>query len=341
MTAPATRRRWLAGALGAAGAYLAGGAARCASPELRLGRLVCCRSEGAVFGAEASILAVHVDQATAQRAAEAAFSELALVERLMSIYRPDSQLSLLNRDRVLERPHPYLVEVLSAAQRMSRLTGGAFDVTVQPLWNAHFRARRDGRLAIAAEIAAAQKRVDWRQVEVSPERIELHGDGAAVTLNGIAQGFAADRALARLAEYGAEGLVSAGELAARGAREDGEAWRAGIQHPRIEDAFAAVVPLDGRMLATSGDYATRFSDDFRSHHLFDPRTGRSPTELASVSILAPTAMQADALSTAVFVLGRRRGLSLIRSLQGIDALLVLKNGQATATANFPTEGVPA
>jgi thiamine biosynthesis lipoprotein len=96
--------------------------------------------------------------------------------------------------------------------------------------------------------------------------------------------------------------------------------------------------LQGRCLATSGDYATAFSDDFRLNHLFDPRTGRSPESLASVSIAAPTGMAADALSTAVFVLGPRRGLALVDSTPGADALFVLKNGRMLKTEGFPPHG---
>ena len=148
--------------------------------------------------------------------------------------------------------------------------------------------------------------VDWRQVVISPDRIRLRGKGTQITLNGIAQGYAADRATAALAARGvAHALIDAGEIGTIGGKPGGEPWSVGVQHPRHEDAYLSLARLNGRCLATSGDYATTFSGDFRFNHLFDPRTGRSPTEFASVSIAATSGIMADALSTAVFVLGTR------------------------------------
>src|SRR6185503_16682220 len=103
------------------------------------------------------------------------------------------QLSRLNRDGVLDHPDPYLVEVLRAAASVSERSGGAFDATVQPLWQIYADAKKAGRLPDADAVREAAARVDWRNVDVSADRIRLRGAGMAVTLNGIAQGFAADR----------------------------------------------------------------------------------------------------------------------------------------------------
>jgi thiamine biosynthesis lipoprotein len=236
------------------------------------------------------------------------------------------------------QPHPHLVTVLAEAGRIAQQTGGAFDVTVQPLWEL-YRTKRDlNRLPDEAEIREARQRVDWRRVRMTPDRISLTGEGTAVTLNGIAQGFAADAAMAALRRAGvAHALIDAGEMSALGGKPDGAAWRVGIQHPRQPDAFVSLANLQDRCLATSGDYETRFSDDFLNHHLFDPRTGHSPTELASVSIAAPSAMAADALSTAAFVLGMERGMELVQSIPGTDALFVSKQGELVATGGFPRQ----
>jgi thiamine biosynthesis lipoprotein len=159
-----------------------------------------------------------------------------------------------------------------------------------------------------------------------------------LTLNGIAQGFAADRVQAVLKGRGVEhALIDSGELASLGTNQGGRPWTAGIQHPREPDAYVALARLDGRSLATSGDYASRFSPDDRSHHLFDPRTGQSATSLTSVSVAAPTGMLADALSTALFVLGPEQGQKLIAQISGADAFLVTAEGQVTRTPGFPTQ----
>jgi thiamine biosynthesis lipoprotein len=287
------------------------------------------------LGSEVSITALHIGQRIAAEAVNAAFAELELVEQVMSLYRSDSQVCQLNRRGQLDAPHLYLVEVLEFARAMSQQTGGAFDITVQPLWELFSSHGKLGRVPEESAIERARERVDWRRVEVTPTRVRLHGEGTAITLNGIAQGFAADRALAALRRCGVEqGLLNTGEIGALGSNGEGRPWTVGIQHPRHADAYLTLTKIAGRCLATSGDYATSFSPDFRLHHVFDPRTGRSPTELASVSVAAETAMQADAISTAAMVLGPQRGCELVRRTQGADGLFVLKTGRVLATEGF-------
>ncbi len=173
-------------------------------------------------------------------------------------------------------------------------------------------------------------------MEIGGRTVRLRGRKTSVTLNGIAQGFAADRAVAALREHGIEqALIDTGEIASIGQKQEEQPWGVGIQHPRHQDQFLAVAHLDGRCLATSGDYATTFRDDRTEHHLFDPLTGHSPGRCASVSIAAPTGMLADALSTAVFVMGPERGLQLVAESPGCDALLVEKNGKRWKTDGFP------
>lgn len=291
---------------------------------------------GRALGTNVAITAMHADGATAERAIAAAFAELELVESLMSIYRPQSQLIRLNREGVLHDPHPHLLAVLRHAAETSRQTGGAFDVTVQPLWAAYADARQAGTLPTAEALAAARLKVDYRRVRIEDGCVRLLGEGTAITLNGIAQGFAADRVTQTLADHGiTHALIDTGEVGALGSRADGEPWTIGIQHPRRPDAYLSLAKLAGRHLATSGDYATTFSSDYRHHHLFDPRTGDSARHFASVSIAAPTGMQADALSTAVFVLGPDRGRELIEATPGADAMLVLRDGTVYTTAGFP------
>ncbi len=288
------------------------------------------------LGSDVSMTVLHPDRRLAERVLAAAFEELEQVEQVMSLYLPESQISRLNRDGAIADPHPYLVDVLLQSRATSQASGGAFDVTVQPLWELYAEAKKSGRLPEPGAIEAARAKVDWRRVETSPTRIRLSGKGVRVTLNGIAQGFAADRAMDALRRHGIEhALVNTGEIGSLGDKSRGRPWIAGIRHPRNQDAHLALAGLAGRCLSTSGDYATRFSDDYRNHHIFDPTTGRSPAAFSSVSVAAPTAVEADALSTAVFVLGVERGLALVRSTSGADALLVLKDGRTLATDGFP------
>lgn len=284
------------------------------------------------LGTKASITVLHGDSDVAHAALDAAFAEIETVEAVMSIYRESSELRHLNRDGVLDHPHPYLVDVLSHAAATSRATDGAFDVTVQPLWALYTNAIKRDEFPSDKAVTQALELVDWRKVEVQRERIQLGKAGMQVTLNGIAQGFAADRALAALKSHGIEhALVDAGELAPLGSNENSP-WRVGIQHPRVNDAYVALANLDQRCLATSGDYETRLSAGV--HHIFDPRSGKSPQQLASVTIAAPSGMAADALSTACFVLGPERAAEVIERMEGVDAFFVLKSARVLKTSNF-------
>jgi thiamine biosynthesis lipoprotein len=331
MEADVNRRRLLlAGAGGLAGLGLLAKAIRSDS-----GALQPVRRTSLALGTHVTMLALHASLGTAERALSAAFDELERVERSMSLYRPDSDISRLNRAGFLERPHPYLLSVLLRARQISIWSDGAFDVTVQPLWELYAGALEHGSLPDHAAIAATRARVDYRRIEMTPERVRLR-PGTAITLNGIAQGFAADRALAAMRAHGIEhALVDAGELGALGHKGPGAPWIAGIRHPRRPDMLLGSGPLDGRCMATSGDYEMSFTADHSCNHIFNPATGRSPRALSSVTVLARSGMDADALSTAAFVLGPEPGVRLLKRWPDADALFVLKDQSVLVTDGFP------
>ncbi len=317
------RRRFITLAVGAGGFLGLAGIPR--------ERLVRVERKAWALGTEISLVVYNEDGAVAERALSAAFKALDEVENVLSLFRPQSQISCLNRDGVLDRPHPDLVHVMREAIAWSRLTDGAFAPTVQPLWKLHAQ----GGVPNPGPLQATRQLVDWRKVAVDARRVRL-GPGQEVTLNGIAQGFAADRVRDVLKAHGIRyALANSGEFGAIHQKPEGESWRIGIQHPRIPEAHVALAELDNCFLATSGDYETKFSEDFSAHHIFDPATGRSPTVLSSVSVVAPTGLEADALSTAIFVLGPDKGLELASSRSGVEALMVLKNGDLVSTPNFP------
>jgi thiamine biosynthesis lipoprotein len=332
-----TRRRFLMGTAGACAAVGAGiGAWQFLPSKPSSGNWILSSRTSFALGSAVAMSVWHRDSDSGEAALDAAFAELEQVENVMSLYRPDSQVSRLNRDSTLQQPHPYLVTVLEFASRIAAQTNGAFDVTVQPLWDLYQAAKQQGRLPDETQVREACSRVDWRHVQTSPDRISLTGKNTTITLNGIAQGFAADVAMAALRRAGVtHALIDTGEMGTIDGKPDGSAWKVGIQHPRQPGAFVSLANLQGRCLATSGDYETWFSADFVNNHLFDPHTGHSPSELASVSIAAPTGLAADALSTAVFVLGVERGMTLVRSIPGTDALFVTKDGSITTTEGFP------
>ncbi|MCA9265566.1 MAG: FAD:protein FMN transferase, partial [Planctomycetales bacterium] len=292
--------------------------------------------QGWALGSVVSLQAWHPRAAVAQSALDAAFTELEQIEQLMSIYRSNSHIGRLNRDGVLLNPHPFLTEVLRISLHISSLTDGAFDVTIQPLWALFTAARRMNRLPTTQEVDTARSHVNWQNISVEDGKITL-ARGTQISLNGIAQGFAADRVRETLVAHGVRhALIDTGEIHTLGispSRNDD--WTVAIQHPRAPQSYLSMAKLAGRCLTTSGDYATTFTDDYVHHHLFDPRTGYSPQGFASVSIAADSATWADALSTAVYVLGPTRCHAFLQQFPHIDALLVTKNGEQFMTPGFP------
>ena len=288
------------------------------------------------LGTHMTLTVLHEDKEHASEALHTCFAELEQIESLMSLYRSESQISQLNRRSLLNDPHPDFCRVLQTAQNISSLSQGAFDITVQPLWELHACCQQEERSATQSELQRTRKLVDWQKVKITSKQLSLLQPKMKITLNGIAQGYATDKVKKTLQQFGIEhALIDAGEIGSLGTKQKAEAWRVGIQHPRDEEAYLSLAELDNRCLATSGDYATTFGGDYKSHHLFDPHTGNSPSELSSVSIVAPSGMWADALSTAVFVMGWEQGLQLVSTLQHVDALLMSKEGDMYMTEGFP------
>lgn len=290
------------------------------------------------FGTTISISVVHADAQLAARAISDALRAAQEIDRLMSIYNPDSQVYRLNRDGWLAHPDPRLLQVLSQAAYLSQLTDGAFDITVQPLWQLYAEAAKHGTLPDQSSRRRAQALVNWRALEIAPDMLRLRRRGMALTLNGLAQGYAADQSLAALQAHGIrDALLDTGEFIARGQRGPQRPWTLGVRDPRDESRLATTLLAQGCSVATSGDYECRFTPDYRHHHIFDPALGDSPPELASVTVLAPTAMLADGLSTAFMVMGWERAQALAASMPAVDLLAIDKQGRSRCSAGFPAE----
>ena len=313
----------------------ASAASRAAGAEpLPDGRLL-VRDAAVAFGTTVSIAAIHEDPLIAGEAIDEALARTRRIDSLMTVQRPGSEVGRLNALGTLSHPDPHLVRVLEFSQTLSSLSDGAFDVTVQPLWLLYIECRRRGRMPTADEVAKARSLVDWRAIEVSARRITLGRTGMSITLNGVAQGYAADLALAALRERGVhDALIDTGEFGAEGERQPRQPWTIGIQHPRIADAVIATVAMDGRFVATSGDYATPFTDDFVHHHIFDPHTGDSPRELSSVVVAARTGMEADGLTKPMMVLERSRAQALLSQFPGSGAAWIDKSARIAGSQDL-------
>ena len=229
------------------------------------------------FGTTMSITLLHHDQRQAELALQDAFAQAKKIDALMSIYSESSQVYQLNRDGKLAHPDAHLLTVLAETQRMSHLSKGAFDITVQPLWLAYTQAKETGRIPNEAELKRAKGLVDWHDLEITAQQLRLKRSGMSITLNGIAQGYAVDLALAAVQQRGVvDALLDTGEFISAGNKSAAHPWLVGIQDPRNAAALTTALKMDGRSVATSGDYATTFTPDFVHHHIFDPATGDSP-----------------------------------------------------------------
>ena len=325
------RRQWLRTSLGlSAGAMLGGlGLARFFndSPDSLEWRERALHG----FGTTLWLRAGHASARTADAGLDAAVAALRHVEAQMSLFDPDSAVSQLNRTGELRNPDPHLVAVLRLTQEVAAKSEGAFDVTVQPLWATWSAAAKAQRLPSLAELNEARQRVNWQALSVSPERIHFAQPGMAITLNGIAQGYAADQARATLQAHGiGHALLDTGEWSPLGNSPANAPWQLGIADPHQTEKLIATLTADGRSIATSSDNHTTFTADCAHHHLFDPRTGDSPPELSSVTVLAPSCALADALTKVLFVAGPTRAAAVAATWQ-VDALWVDKTGLVGAT----------
>lgn len=279
------------------------------------------------FGSTVRVQVIAADDQTAEAACGRALVAIHRVERLMSVYDARSEISRLNRHGRLAQPDPWTVTVLRQAQAFAASSEGAFDVTVQPLWRLfRFHADRGG-LPPEQDVAALRSVVGWQGLQVDDGELRLARPGMAITLNGIAQGFAADRACEAMRAAGAvAGLVDAGELASLGRAPSGEPWSVALRVP--QHGREARIALDA-CVATSADGPSHFSADRRHHHIFDPRSSWSPTTLSAVSVVAASATQADAWSTAIMVGGPRLAHQALSRREVQRVWLVDKQGQAS------------
>ncbi|MCP5151704.1 MAG: FAD:protein FMN transferase [Ectothiorhodospiraceae bacterium] len=307
-----SRRRFVVAATLAASAAVAPWRAACATPRWTW--------RGVAMGARASLVVEHPERAVARSVVERCVDEIRRLERVFSLFDPSSALSRLNRHRVLDQPPPELVEVLALARRVGDASDGAFDVSVQPLWTLyqrHFsRADADPRGPTASAVEATLAHVGYRDIESDTDRVRLGGALRAITLNGIAQGFVTDRVVRVMSEHGLDRvLVDAGEV-----RAGSGGWRVGVKGASgIEQVIALDRP---RAVATSAPTGFVFEPSGRHHHLLDPLRGASANRYASVTVQAPTAALADALSTACASLARERIAALARAFDDVEVLLV-------------------
>lgn len=282
------------------------------------------------MGTVAHILVVAQNQSQADAAIGAAFDKIYDIEHLMSDYDPNSQLSLVNRE-AFDRPVKVddgLFEVLTAAKLYSCMSGGAFDVTVGPVVQLWRKAKDNGAAPSPEALAKAKEAVSYQNLVLDADNktVQFSKKGMFLDLGGIAKGYAIDKAIEILQAAGLKGgmVDIGGNLRCFGTPANGKRhWLIGLQDPQNEDNILMKLNMDNMAVATSGDYRRFVVIDGQTHsHIINPATADSAQDLSSVTIIAPTAMQTDALSTAVTVMGDQKGLALIEKIDTTEAILI-------------------
>jgi thiamine biosynthesis lipoprotein len=294
------------------------------------------------MGTSVEITASQTDSQRAEEAMAAAFREIERIDRLMSHYRPESEVSQITRQAGEKEAHvsPETLEVIERALYFSRLSGGAFDITIGPvfrLWNF-----REGKIPGEKSLQENLKKVDYRKIKVDRAKssVYLEGRGMELDLGAIAKGYAVDRGSAVLRKEGVENFLvkAGGDLVVNGAKGNGVPWIVGIQHPRLPSELIGKLRPSQAAVSTSGDYKKFFfRGGERYHHILTPSTGLPARECQSVTIMAPSAMDADALATSVFVLGPKEGFALLEHLPDVRAIIVDRRGSVLLSPGWPAD----
>jgi FAD:protein FMN transferase len=279
------------------------------------------------FGTTLHLRAAHAHSETLEHALNEAVHVLGHIEAQMSLFDANSALSQLNRDGVLHWPDPHLLAVLRLASEVSAKSQGAFDITVQGLWTVWDQSKNARQKPSQAQLSQAKAHIDWRAVDIHHNRVSLTKPGVQITLNGIAQGYAADQARLTLQRFGIEhALLDTGEWTSLGKGPKGKPWRIGLANPHQEAQLLHRLSLSGDSVATSSDAQTVFTQDRVHHHIFDPKTGFSPPDVSLVCVVAPSCALADALTKVFFVAGAANAEKVVKLWQ-VKALVVDKLGQ--------------
>ena len=284
-----------------------------------------------MMGTEVSVYLWSDDPEVGRLALEAVFEEAGRIDRLMSTYRDDSEISEINRDAA---DHPVaagdeLFGLIRRALDISVLTRGAFDITYDSVGQHYdFRSRqRPDENTVEVE----RSNIDYRLVilDQAAGTVSFAKQGVRINLGGIAKGYVVERGIDLLRLHGiTNAIVTAGGDSRLLGDRRGRPWMVGIRDPRNDGEVAISVPLSDEAISTSGDYERFFDEDgVRYHHIIQPSTGAPASGVHSASVFGPDAVITDALSTSVFVMGVRQGLTLIGNLPDYESIVIDADGK--------------
>ena len=261
-----------------------------------------------MFGSRVGITLYHHSKSEAEQLLEKSFSEAKRLETILSLYNDNSLVSKLNKDGKITEAPSELVELINYSKIIGRRTFGAFDISVQPLWNLYHQhysrvGADEGKGPSKNAVSEALGKVNYKLIDVRGGTVSFLKPGMSITLNGIAQGYITDKVTSILLSAGIKNvLANIGEYRGAGEHPSGQTWKVGIADPEKPWDYSEILPVRNVAVATSGGYGYPFSRDMKNHHIFDPRLGCSANHYRSLTIEAPSATLADALSTGLYAL---------------------------------------
>ena len=296
------------------------------------------KQEQAIMGTSVSVELWHDNRLQAQKCIALVMDNMRRIDTNMSPFKPDSELSRLNRDAGSKdiKVSKELFQLIKRANEVSVMSEGRFDITFASVGYLY-----DYRNAIRPSDATLKPllgSINFRYLKLNPQNRTIHylHPHVRIDLGGIAKGHAVDQGIRILQQCGiTHALVSAGGDSRIIGDRLGLPWMTGIRHPREKNNFAVILPLTDTAISTSGDYERYFIENgVRYHHIISPATGKPAKTAESVTILGPETTTTDALSTAVFVMGPEKGLKLIERLPGIEAIVIDTEGKIHYTSGL-------
>lgn len=279
------------------------------------------------------LTAVASDEQVAQESIQRGFAEIHRLEEILSTWIPESELSRVNASagRKAIAVSPETIDVLTKSIEMDRLTDGGFNIAIGPAVEA-WDVSREGRVPTQEELDTVRSLISLKNLQVDEVSgsVFLRVAGMRVDIGGIGKGYAADLAATVMEQAGATAGVVAisGDIKTFGRMPDGQRFVFGIQHPRKEGALLGQLELEDEAVSTAGDYQRFFmKNGIRYHHILDPKTLQPARLSQSVTVVAQEGIIADGLDTGIFVMGPEKGMALIESLDGVEGVIVRKDGE--------------
>ena len=273
------------------------------------------------------------DEAKANKAISEAFVEIERLNQKYSTYREDNLMWQINKTSAQNfKLDPETYKILQRCDAFYRITHGGFDPAIGGLIDLLGFEGDSAHLPSRSDIASALKQVGWEHIDLSEANYLRRNEKVKLNFGAVVKGYAVDNAAIILLANGIENFLinGGGEIFA-----NGDFWTVGVQHPRKPDALLGELKINGKAVATSGDYNQYIKiKGKRFNHIINPVTGLPAHQCQSVTIIADDVMTADAIATGIFVLGRDEGMKIIKSIPGLDGMIIDSSGNQSASPGF-------